>query len=74
MAFEFLTKVEPDFPEGYWGLGTSARHIEMSLFSPTQKQSIAIGAFNRFGGMPQVGPFWSKRANDLSKKLGSEIV
>ena len=73
-AFEFLTKVEPDYPEGYWGLGTSSRHIEMNVLSPMQKQSTAISAFKRFGSMSQVGPFWKKRANDLSKKLSIEMV
>jgi hypothetical protein len=73
-AFEFLTKVEPDFPEGYWGLGTSSRHIEMNLLSLMQKQSTAISAFKRFGSIRQVGPFWKKRANDLSKKLSEEMV
>jgi hypothetical protein len=73
-AFDFLTKVEVDFPEGYWGLGTSARHIEMNLLAPTQKQSTAISAFNRFSSMSQVGPFWKKRAKDLAKKLSEEMV
>lgn len=72
--FEVLTQAEPDFPESYWGLATSARHAEMNLVAPTQKQATAIGAFKRFGSMKQVGPFWKKRANELSKKLSEEMV
>lgn len=72
-AFEFITQVEPEFPEAHWGLGTSTRHVDMNLLAPMQKQSIAIGAFKRFSNFQQVGPFWKKRANDLSKKLSEEM-
>ena len=73
-TFEYITKVAPDFPEAYWGLGTVARHGETNVISSMQKQTCAISAYKQFSGFPQVGLFWKKRATDLSKKIGANIT
>ena len=72
-TFEYLVKVTPDFPETYWGLGTVARHGELSLISSMQKQTSSISAYKQFSSFPQVGAFWKKRAADLSKKISANI-
>jgi hypothetical protein len=73
-TFEFIIKVAADFPEAYWGLGTTARHGELNVISAMQKQSTTIGAYKQFSSFAQVGPFWRKRAADLNKKISANLT
>jgi len=70
--FEILTKLEPQFPEAFWGLGTTCRHKALTRVSASERISIAISSYKRFSSFPYIGPFWKKRAEQLAKKLFEE--
>ena len=67
--FETLTKLEPNFPEAYWGLATTCRHQVVTRVSPTERVSVSISSYKRFSSFPDCGPFWRKRADQLAKKI-----
>jgi hypothetical protein len=70
--FDILTKLDPQFPEPFWGLATTCRHAALTRVSSTERTSIAITSYKRFSSFNSVGPFWRKRADQLSKKLIEE--
>lgn len=67
--FEFLTQLDPQFAEAFWGMGTSLRSAEITIVGQHQRISIAVQAFRKFAQFKNVGAFWKKRANDLVKNL-----
>jgi len=72
-TFELLTQLEPEFPEGYWGLATSCRHAELTIVNKDDQAMKAISAYNRFATFPSVGAFWKRRSKEMAEKMGGEL-
>ncbi|MBF0199576.1 MAG: hypothetical protein HQL32_17805 [Planctomycetes bacterium] len=69
LIFELIIKLSPECLEAFWGLGTCARHQEMTEITPAKKTSVAISAFRRFIEFPETGIFWKNRSLEIIKKL-----
>lgn len=67
--FQVITKLDPDFPEAFWGFGTVARSQAVTVAKPSDRELAAISAFRSFIAFDSVGVFWRKRASDILKKL-----
>lgn len=67
--FQWLTNLDQNFAEAFWGLGTVAKHPDVSMGIENERIAISIRSYRTFSTFKKVSAFWKKRAVEFVEKL-----